>query len=63
MIGITHKRRLEQILSNLESINSEIHDGYWEDDCLQEAVYCQIEINRLVFKLNKLNGGEGGDTE
>ena len=57
MTGITHKRRLEQINSNLVAIHKEILDGYHEDDELQEAVYCQIEINRIVYQLNKLNGG------
>ena len=63
MIGITHRRRLEQINSNLEAINEEINNGYYEDDALQEAVYCQIEINRMVWKLNKLRDEQNDNDE
>ena len=61
MIGITHKRRLEQIANSLEAIHKEILDGYYEDDCLQDAVDCQVEINRIVWKLNQLRGGTDMD--
>lgn len=56
MIGITHKRRLEQIDNNLEAIYREMLDGYYEDDSLQAAVDCQVEINSIVWKLNRLKG-------
>ena len=54
MSEITHKERLWQIDLNLMAINQEIRDGHWQDDCLQEAVYCQVEINRMVWELNQL---------
>lgn len=57
MIGITHKSRLEQIENNLESIYDEIRNGYFEEESIQTAVYCQVGINRIVFKLNQLVGG------
>ena len=56
-MGVIEKRtqaeRLAIIESLLVGINSEIYEGNAEQ-ILQQAVNCQIEINRMVFKLNKL---------
>lgn len=49
----TQAERLTIIESLLVGINSEIYEGNAEQ-ILQQAVNCQIEINRMVFKLNKL---------
>jgi len=58
-MGVIEKRtqaeRLAIIESLLVGINSEIYEGKAEP-ILQQAVNCQIEINRMVFKLNKLEG-------
>ena len=52
----TQAERLAIVESLLVGINSELFDGEAEDifDISQLAVNCQIEINRMVFKLNKL---------
>lgn len=49
----TQAERLTIIESLLVGINSEIYEGNAER-ILQQAVNCQIEINRMVFKLNIL---------
>lgn len=50
--------RLAIIESLLVGINSEVYEGKAER-ILQQAVNCQVEINRLVFELNEIaNGGE-----
>ena len=53
----TQSERLAIIESLLVGINSEIYEGNAEP-ILQQAVNCQIEINRMVFKLNRLQEGE-----
>ena len=55
---LAHTERFKQINSDLVAIHKEILDGYHEYGELQEAVYCQVEINRIVYQLNKLMGGE-----
>lgn len=52
----TQSERLTIIEALLVGINSEIQEGNAEQVLLQ-AVNCQIEINRIVFKLNKIRGG------
>lgn len=47
--------RLAIVDSLLVEINSEINKGEVEN-ILQEAVYCQTEINRMVWALNRLRG-------
>ena len=42
----------------LASVWEEMKNGNIEDNLLQTAVYAQIDINRIVWKLNDLNGGE-----
>lgn len=50
--------RLAIVESLLVGINSEVYEGKAER-ILQQAVNCQVEINRLVFVLNEIaNGGE-----
>lgn len=52
----TQSERLAIVESLLVGINSEIQEGKTEP-ILQQAANCQIEINRMVFKLNKIRGG------
>ena len=50
--------RLAIIESLLVGINSEVYEGKAER-ILQQAVNCQVEIDRLVFELNEIaNRGE-----
>lgn len=49
--------RLAIVESLLVGINSEVYEGKAER-ILQEAVYCQVEIDRLVFKLNEIASKE-----
>lgn len=50
--------RLAIVESLLVGINSEVYEGKAER-ILQQAVDCQVEVNRLVFKLNEIaNKGE-----
>lgn len=53
----TQTERLSIIEALLVGINSEIYEGNAEQ-IIQQAVNCQIEINRMVFELNKLQEGE-----
>ena len=55
--------RLKEVGKTLENIWEEMSQGYVDEDdfnLLQEAVYCQVDINRIVWKLNSLlfDGGE-----
>lgn len=43
----------------LDSIWEEMANGKVEDNLLQLAVNAQTDINRIVWKLNELNGGDG----
>lgn len=45
--------RLAIVESLLVGINSEVNKGKAER-ILQQAVYCQVEIDRLVFELNEI---------
>lgn len=50
--------RLAIVESLLVGIKSEVYEGKAER-ILQQAVNCQVEIDRLVFVLNEIaNGGE-----
>ena len=42
----------------LDSIWEEMANGKVEDNLLQLAVNAQTDINRIVWKLNELNGGD-----
>jgi hypothetical protein len=39
----------------LASVWTEIMDGHTERGVLQEAVYAQTSVNRIVWKLNEIN--------
>lgn len=54
----TQAERLSIVEALLVGINEEIFKGKVED-ILQMAVNCQIEINRMVWKLNKVRCGDG----
>lgn len=45
----------------LEDLWEDIGRGHAEDGLLQTAVDTQIFINRIVWKLNELNGLSGGE--
>lgn len=45
--------RLAIVESLLVGINSEVYEGKAER-ILQQAVNCQVEIDRLVFELNEI---------
>ena len=51
------KERIQEANKLLSQVWSEMELGYVDDDCLQDAVYCQVDINRIVWKLNSLNYG------
>lgn len=53
----TQAERLSIIESLLVGVNSEIFGGKAEN-ILQQAVNCQVEIDRMVWKLNKLSEAE-----
>lgn len=59
------KKRLEQAENILGDIRSEIEQGEVDDafKLLQTAVNCQIEIYRIVFKLNELTFGKQTEGE
>ena len=37
----------------VESVYDEMLGGSFDDSALQDAVICQIFVNRIVFKLNE----------
>ena len=47
--------RIKQVEEILSQVWQEMEQGYIDEDwdLLQEAVYCQVNINRIVYKLNK----------
>ena len=50
MLQLDRIKQAEEILSQ---VWQEMEQGYIdEDDMLQEAVYCQVNIDRIVYKLN-----------
>ena len=51
------KDRLIEANKILSQVWSEMELGYIDEDCLQDAVYCQIDINRIVWKLNSVRNG------
>jgi len=51
--------RLAIAYTLLASIWDEMANGKVEDNLLQLAVNAQTDINRIVWKLNELNGGDG----
>jgi len=58
---IKKRRQVERLAiayGLLDSIWGEMANGKVEDNLLQLAVDAQIDINRIVWKLNELNGGD-----
>lgn len=57
--------RMTIINTLLTSIYEELLNGETDDidDLLQIAVYAQVEMNRIVFELNQLNGCEPKQTD
>lgn len=56
------RRQVERLViacGLLDSIWEEVANGKVEDNMLQLAVNAQTDINRIVWKLNELNGGDG----
>lgn len=50
MLQLDRIKQAEEILSQ---VWQEMEQGYIdEDDMLQDAVYCQVNIDRIVYKLN-----------
>ena len=49
----SQRERLGIVESLLVGINIELRDGKVED-ITQQAVNCQVEMNRMVWKLNKM---------
>lgn len=56
----TQAERLSIVEALLTGVNEEIFKGKAED-ILQIAVNCQVEINRMVWKLNKVRCDDGGE--
>ena len=45
--------RIKEVYNLLSQVWEEMEQGYIdEDDMLQDAVYCQVNIDRIVYKLN-----------
>lgn len=45
--------RIKEAENLLSRVWQEMEQGYIdEDDMLQDAVYCQVNIDRIVYKLN-----------
>lgn len=60
---MTKRNKVERMIivnTLLTSIYEELLNGEVDDidGLLQIAVYAQVEMNRIVFKLNQLNGRE-----
>lgn len=50
--------RLTIIDTLLTKLLAEVRDGHLEQGALQQAVYCQAELNRLVFRMNEIANKE-----
>lgn len=50
---LTQAERVLLSSAMLESVYDEMLGGSCDDSILQDAVICQIFINRIVFKLNE----------
>lgn len=60
-IKCSQTERLTIAESLLASVWEEYINGNIDRSNLQLAVYCQTNINRIVWKLNALNNTEGSD--
>lgn len=59
-IKITRRSQSERLViaeALLSEIWDEFQNGEIEKDILQTAINCQIDINRIVFKLNEVKYG------
>lgn len=56
------KDRIQEANKLLSQVWSEMEQGYIDDDCLQDAVYCQVDINRIVWRLNSLKDKDDDDS-
>lgn len=59
LIKRSQTERLTIAESLLASVWEEYINGNIDRSNLQLAVYCQTDINRIVWKLNSLNNTEG----
>lgn len=50
---VSQKYRIVDALRQMENVWTEILNGKCEDDILQDAVYLQTMVNRIVWKLNE----------
>lgn len=57
------KERLEQACQLLSQVWEEMRLGYIDDDAIQTAVYCQVDINRIVWKLNTVMNNKDDEEE
>lgn len=53
----TQAERLAIAEEMVTSVRYEIERGKVDTSVLQTAVYCQVEINRIVWMLNRINNG------
>ena len=66
LIKLKKRSQIERLIIAemlLASVWEEMKNGNIEDDLMQTAVYVQIDINRIVWKLNELNNGGDKDAE
>jgi len=57
MMELTKRSQTERLIivdTLLTGIREELSKGKTEENILQLAVNCQVEINRIVFKLNHI---------
>ena len=61
---LSHSDRMAFVCAMLESIYEDMYNGQVDPEILQDAVYAQIFINRIVFDLNeKQQKGEDDATD
>ena len=53
----TQAERLGIAEELLTSVREEIEKGKADTSVLQTAVFCQVEINRIVWMLNRIDNG------
>jgi hypothetical protein len=53
----TQAERLAIAEEMVTSVRYEIESGKVDTSVLQTAVYCQVEIDRIVWMLNRINNG------
>ena len=50
---LSHPDRMAFVCAMLESIYEDMYNGQVDPEILQDAVYAQIFVNRIVFDLNE----------